>query len=343
MDENHDTITLINKTVSRLKKQMLRDISIAFIFDTHASKGIPLTTLCGNSVNRFSIYLRLLQIIKSCLDNGRITTKRDIYYNAVDLFKSQSLVDSCISRIANDFLQVPRDSLNVMAAQKGLIYSTCDSGLVIEYKDGYRAPVTIPTHTTALIPYTTKISDIQLSSQITSILVVEKEAVFTTLCPFIPKDVLLITGKGYPDHMTQDFVRLFDRTLSMFICVDADPHGIHIAATYRFRSFVRAFSLQGMGSSISYIGVSLVDFRRGYLPLEDKNRKQAERLLSTICSRREEKLEMEDYNEMDKWKLELQRMLFLGKVAEMNVVGEDREGEDLASYIFDKVAISREI
>lgn len=338
MDETTDTKTLINKTVTRLKKQVLRDISTVSIFDTHSLKGIPLTTLCGNSVNRFSIYLRLLQIIKSCLDNGRITTKRDIYYDAVDLFKSQSVVDSCISRIANDLLEVPRDSLNVVAAQKGLIYSACDSAVIIKYKDGYRAPVTIPTHTTALIPYTTNISDIQLASQVASILVVEKEAVFTTLCPHIPEDTLLITGKGYPDHMTQDFVRLFDKTLPIFICVDADPHGIHIAATYRFRSFVRASSLQEMGSSISYIGVSLVDFQRGYLPLENKNRKQAERLLSTICSRGQEKLEMEDYREMDKWKLELQRMLFLGKVAEMNVVGEGREGRDLARYIFDKMA-----
>ncbi|KAG5359912.1 Meiotic recombination protein [Yarrowia sp. C11] len=316
------------------------------LFDTYSSKGIPLTTLCGNSVNRFSIYLRLLQIIKSCLDENRITTKRDIFYDAVDIFKTQGVVDSCITRIANDLLQVPRDSLNVVAAQKGLIYSSCVSALQLTYKNNYRAPVTIPTNTTTLIPYTTNVVDIVLSPKVTKILVVEKEAVFTTLCPDVPKDTLLVTGKGYPDHLTQDFVRLFDNVLPIYICVDADPHGIHIAATYRFRSFVRASSLEGMGSTISYIGVSLVDFKRGYLPLEEKNRKQAERLLFTISSRQEEDLGVADYEEMDKWKLELQRMLFLGKVAEMNVAGDGDgsgsggdggDGSALARYIFSKM------
>lgn len=225
----------------------------------------------------------------------------------------------------------------MVAAQKGLIYSACDSALTISYKDDYRAPVTIPTHTTTLIPYTTNISDIQLAPQVNCILIVEKEAVFTTLCAYIPKDTLLITGKGYPDHMTQDFVRLFDEMLPLFICVDADPHGIHIAATYRYRSFVRAPSLQGLGSSISYIGVSLVDFKRGHLPLEDKNRKHAGRLLSAITGRQAEALELGDYIEMNKWKLELQRMLFLGKVAEMNVAGDGSEGRNLARYIFDRI------
>lgn len=102
MDQD-DTKAIINKTISRLKKQFHEDISSASIFETHASKGIPLTTLCGNSVNRFSIYLRLLQIIKSCLDKDKITTKRDIYYDAVNLFKTQGVVDSCIARITNDF------------------------------------------------------------------------------------------------------------------------------------------------------------------------------------------------------------------------------------------------
>lgn len=137
--------------------------------------------------------------------------------------------------------------------------------------------------------------------------------------------------------MTQDFLRFFEQKLPIFVCVDADPHGVHIAATYKYRSFVRASSLEGLGSRMSYIGVSLVDFQRGYLPLEDKNRKKAGLLLTSICDRQEEKLEEEDYEEMDKWKLELQRMLFLSKVAEMNVVGETGEGGELAEYVFSKM------
>lgn len=318
----------LDRSIRKLQKTAACDMSTVVLFDTPGTPGIPLASLHANSVSRFSVYLRLVHVIKACIDEGRIATKRDIYYDSVELFQSQGIVDACIERIASHFLDVPRDCLNVVAAQKGLVYGHAN----VHFTN--RDSITIEPSTT-LVPYTSHICDIQLSPSTKQVLVVEKEAVFTSLCGKIP-NTLVITGKGYPDYMTQDFVRLLEKhcVIPIYICVDADPYGVHIAATYKYRSFVRAASLRDLGSSIRLIGVSVLDFKRGYLTLDAENRKKALSLISVICDRQQEL----DCEEMSKWKLELQRMMFLGKIAEMNTINGVGESHVLAEYIIRKMA-----
>ena len=45
---------------------------------------------------------------------------RDIYYNDTNLFESQSVVDAIIAKISKSW-NVPRSSLNVVEAAKGLV------------------------------------------------------------------------------------------------------------------------------------------------------------------------------------------------------------------------------
>lgn len=69
-----------------------------------------------------------------------------------------------------------------------------------------------------LIPVQTDIQSIQLAAEVAWILVVEKDAVFQTLCragvtthPKLPGHGILITGKGYPDVATRDLVAALSR------------------------------------------------------------------------------------------------------------------------------------
>ena len=77
------------------------------------------------------------------------------------------------------------------------------------------------------------------------VLVVEKEATFTTLASSeywrhsLAGQGILVTGKGYPDLATARFlnmVRAVKPHLPMFILVDFDPDGINIMHKYRWGS-----------------------------------------------------------------------------------------------------------
>lgn len=75
----------------------------------------------SNSSRTFVIYVYLLCQIDTLLATNQITTKRDLYYKNVPLFKSQSVVDKAIDVIATS-LNVPRLELNVVATPKSCVF-----------------------------------------------------------------------------------------------------------------------------------------------------------------------------------------------------------------------------
>ena len=68
----------------------------------------------------FQIYKAVLHDLFSGLKNDIVSTKRDIYYRNVDLYKTQNRVDKAIDDIACT-LRIPRHCLNVVAGAKGLV------------------------------------------------------------------------------------------------------------------------------------------------------------------------------------------------------------------------------
>jgi DNA topoisomerase VI subunit A len=70
--------------------------------------------------SRCQIYLCLLKKIQKLLIQNEINTKRDLFYQNVNLFKNQSVVDHAIEDIACSF-GIKRDQLNVIASGKGLV------------------------------------------------------------------------------------------------------------------------------------------------------------------------------------------------------------------------------
>ncbi|KNZ76682.1 Meiotic recombination protein rec12 [Termitomyces sp. J132] len=184
--------------------------------------------------------MRVLDLAHEAIIDDTPATKRDIYYKDVLLFRNQRTVNSLVDDIAAT-LTLQRSDLNIRAASKGLV---AGAGLVVHLHsdDVLRINDTEGT----LIPPGEEIKALVVDPSICWVLIVEKEAVFQTLCrlrltdhPSLPRG-LMLTGKGYPDIATRYFVRslgdLLPARIPILAMVDGDPYGIDILSVYKFGS-----------------------------------------------------------------------------------------------------------
>ncbi|KAF8069998.1 topoisomerase acting in meiosis [Lyophyllum atratum] len=193
------------------------------------------------SIRPMAQLLRVLDLTHEALVDDVPATKRDIYYKDVPLFKSQRVVDSLVDDLAATF-ELDRSDLNIRATSKGLI---CGSSLTIHLHTDEMVQI-LDTEGT-LIPVGEDIKSFTVDPNVAWVLVVEKEAVFQTLCrlkftchPSLPGCGLIITGKGYPDVATRHLVKTLADALPFRIpilgMVDGDPYGIDILSVYKYGS-----------------------------------------------------------------------------------------------------------
>ncbi|KZT11079.1 uncharacterized protein LAESUDRAFT_643958 [Laetiporus sulphureus 93-53] len=86
----------------------------------------------GGSIKPFAQLLRVADLMHEALHEDVPTTKRDMYYKDVQLFKSQSVVDRVVDDLAATF-ELGRADLHVRASSKGLVSGY---GLVMHLQDG---------------------------------------------------------------------------------------------------------------------------------------------------------------------------------------------------------------
>ncbi|KAI0958728.1 hypothetical protein AcV7_004458 [Taiwanofungus camphoratus] len=211
----------------------------------------------GASARPFAHLFRVVDLIHEGLVNDIPTTKRDIYYKDVPLFKSQTVVDRLVDDLAAT-LDLGRADLHVRAASKGLV---CGHGLAIQLDHG--EIVHVNDSEGSLIPVGEEISRFEVDDSLSWVLIVEKEAVFQTLCrlrlashPSLPGPGIIVTvpyehsfrhldansvqGKGYPDVATRQLVKTLSDNLPANIpilaLVDGDAYGLDILSVYRFGS-----------------------------------------------------------------------------------------------------------
>ncbi|KAG2186091.1 hypothetical protein INT43_002529 [Umbelopsis isabellina] len=126
----------------------------------------------------FARYLRVLESVYDALVQDTVITKRAIYYGDVELFGSQKVVDQIIEEVAANY-RVPRHSLNIAAASKGLITGPMSiylkDGTVLHCHCNPIKPVEGEPSTglPVLIPSEGRIKSIQCDARL--VLVVEKE------------------------------------------------------------------------------------------------------------------------------------------------------------------------
>ncbi|CDO76728.1 hypothetical protein BN946_scf184796.g22 [Trametes cinnabarina] len=144
-----------------------------------------------------------------------------------------------------------------------------------------------------LIPPSEDIERFEVEGDLAWVLVVEKEAVFQTLCrlrlgthPAIPGNGLIITGKGYPDVATRQLVKTLSANLPKRIpilaLVDGDAYGIDILSVYTYGSrrmrheqdHLAAERIQWLGlwsSELSRLGIQ----RDALIPITKHDEKKA--------------------------------------------------------------------
>ncbi|CAN9515381.1 unnamed protein product [Ophioblennius macclurei] len=233
------------------------------------SSGRSVTTIrsdCPSSVTKFAQIVKLLSVICRLVQSNSYATKRDIYYNNTQLFRSQRTVDGLVDDLSC-MLKVPRRSLHVLATSKGLI----SGDLCYMEEDGTRIDC---RSSSAAVPVSSNVGGIKnIVSSAKFVLIVEKDATFQRLLDedFCTKlsPCIIITGKGVPDVNSRLMVRkLWDSLhIPTFALVDADPHGIEIMCIYKYGSVAMSFEAQGLTvPSVMWLGLLPSDLQRLRVP-----------------------------------------------------------------------------
>ncbi|KYK67467.1 putative topoisomerase VIA [Toxoplasma gondii TgCatPRC2] len=230
-------------------------------------------------IKKLTWVLSLLDQIHGLLMTNRAATQRELFYGLVNVFDTQAQVNAQLQQIVS-WLEIPRDSLNVFASQKGLV-----AGMLTFVKGSLTLDCR-RTGTGVLISETLVEVD-RLESHASYIIVVEKDAIFQTLCEqqiwnIIP--CILITGKGFPDFVTRKLLRRLQMSLNIECGYvgDFDPHGISIFLSYQHGSrafegpLVRCAVLHWIGLCFEDLEQLPVDVR---LPLLSRDRALLKSLL----------------------------------------------------------------
>ncbi|KAL7332524.1 hypothetical protein PS15p_204550 [Mucor circinelloides] len=228
---------------------------------------LSLSSSCSKT-RALARYLSVLQMIYEAIAYKIMLTKRDMYYRNVELFGKQSVVDIIVDDISRHY-NVPRSSLNVSAASKGLVFGP----IIIKLKNNKVLNCSSSNSTTdtddeqgILIPPIHQVVQVQCKAK--CMIVVEKEATFRYLvsigfCQSLPESCVLVTGKGYPDLSTRQFVKYFSTHFTLkpiLALMDGDPHGLDIYATYKWGTRVMAFDVFNLAvNSIELIGLTCQD------------------------------------------------------------------------------------
>ncbi|OCT60197.1 hypothetical protein XELAEV_18046215mg [Xenopus laevis] len=129
---------------------------------------------CAKAAPKFTLMLKVLSVIYRLVQSDTYATKRDIYYNEVQLYGSQTVVDNIISDISC-MLKIPRISLYILSASKGCVagylWFTAEDGNKV-YCGGSSSGVLVPITVEGIR---------NLSTQAKFILIMEKEAIFQRL------------------------------------------------------------------------------------------------------------------------------------------------------------------
>ncbi|KAJ5134412.1 hypothetical protein N7526_005777 [Penicillium atrosanguineum] len=286
---------------------------------------------------KFTVIIRILAIIDQAVRSGQWVSKRDIYYIDPAYFRSQDTVDTVIDELAYT-IGVDRGALNVEAAGKGLIAGAFalkrDSRLVLDA--GFATQDT-------LVPRIQQNDEIDILAT-RWVLVIEKEAVFHRLVRndyynrAVAGQGILITGKGYPDIRTREFIRhLFDATCNdrrpprFYALVDGDPHGVEIMSTYKYGSLAHVHDNASLSiPGLKWLGLKVSDAiiaseatgSDGILTLKPRDRKKILAML------RNSPVLANDGPEAE-WRIELQRMLMLNIKAEIELMYELEGGLEM--------------
>lgn len=217
------------------------------------------------TVRKSTITTRIMGLVWELCRKGIHTTKRDLYYTDVKLFKTQNESDDVLNDVAC-MVGCTRTSLSVVASEKGIVIGRVQFREAGDLIDCTRMGV----GGKAIPPYIERITDIKSDAEF--ILLVEKDAAFMRLAEdrFYNKyPCIIITAKGQPDVATRLFLKKLKVTLKIPILglVDSDPYGLKILSVYMSGSKNMSYDSGNLTTpDIKWLGVRPSDLDKYQIP-----------------------------------------------------------------------------
>lgn len=216
-----------------------------------------------NQVSKFTYIVTALSVTLSHLHDGGTTTLRDIYYRDIVAFGGkQNNLNLALSLISQSF-GFSLLELSIVPSPKGLIWGGNldlfigpETSLELKYEKNYQ-----------LIPFVSEDSNFSASLVPDAIVVMEKEAVFKSFCedpPAMELNVIFLTGRGFPDHCTRNFLNCIRKAFPLapvLVFVDSDVYGIRIFWTYNEKM-----------KNCLYSGMYLSDYQEGLVMISKRDR-----------------------------------------------------------------------
>ncbi|XP_055914986.1 meiotic recombination protein W68 [Eupeodes corollae] len=228
----------------------------------------------ARSRHHFAMIMYVLSEVYHLLITGLTCTERELYYKDPELVGNQTIIHSAIKDVCSILNASPWE-LGIRQSSKGII---CGA-IKIHMSDNSIIDCYFNDRAT-LIP-----NDIQaitfLETSAKFVLIVEKDTIFQkcllqNILSNLNTDIILITGKGYPDLGTRLMVKRIwdDFHLPIYALVDADPYGIEIMLVYRYGSKAMAFSADQLACpQIRWIGIQPSEIETLAIPTMAQTRK----------------------------------------------------------------------
>lgn len=258
----------------------------------------------------------LMRILFEVLDREIHTTKRDLFYMAVNEFETQGISDALIEDLGA-MMQVTRPSMNIWASSKGVVIGR------LKYRErGDLIDCSKIGSGKSIAPNVDDIDSFESDAEF--VLVVEKDAVFNRLAEdhfydYVP--CIIVTAKGQPDMATREFLRRINDELKLPILaiMDADVYGFEIMRVYSIGSKALSFEARSLAvPNIKWLGLLPSDLRpesgfgipsSAFIKNTQADVKKARRLL-----------EEEFVIKRPRWREELETLLELGIKAEIQAL-----------------------
>lgn len=278
---------------------------------------------------QFTRIVRVLSLLEDNLKRNYTATRRDVFYQDVELFRVQSKVDLIVEAICR-VMETSGDQIGAVASQKGLMLGSVTMTLI----SGETKIIHSSNGEPILVPRLLDVDSVEPTEQIEYILVVEKEAVFNA---FIKSSTsthprIIITARGFPDVLTRMFLHKLSEScpdVPVYGFADFDPSGWHILQCYRTGGPQRSINtMQQSCPRLQLTSASILDFYK----------KSNCSLLShrDFQSCRNILLKWSHQHLTGKWGTEIQRMMFFGKKAELDAIKsikQENQQVEIVEYI----------
>ncbi|MHA1604106.1 MAG: DNA topoisomerase IV subunit A [Candidatus Freyarchaeota archaeon] len=282
----------VDKNLSKMGKQLYQEIlqgefphldipsrstsNIVFDEDLRqyvlGDKTVTRTAKSLGQIRSFSQLIWVMRFLKELLKLNKSSTLRDVYYSSEAYqikFADQQESDTCITDV-EAILGVPREDFKVFPEERSAIYGD----LIVEYTTparyaGRRVAMNDSPDGVMIGPHLVNSKFIKTTAD--KVIAIESGGMFTR---FVEEEVnekynaILIHTAGQAPRSTRRLIRRlhYELNLPVYIFVDADPWGFHIAQVLISGSASSAHLLGLATPDAMLLGVWASDIERYNLP-----------------------------------------------------------------------------